>query len=64
VGEAPGRLSQGPDDVQPSHGKRPCDRNHLEGVSREIGLAGVKLAPLAGAYDLDGVDDRGRSVEA
>jgi hypothetical protein len=25
VGEAPGRLSQGPDDVQPPHGEGPCD---------------------------------------
>jgi hypothetical protein len=36
----------------------------LEGVSREIGLAGVKLAPFAGAYNLAGVGNRGRPVEA
>jgi hypothetical protein len=24
VGVAPGRLLQGPDDVQPPHGERPC----------------------------------------
>jgi hypothetical protein len=47
VGVAPGRLSQGPDNVQPPHGKRPCDRDRMEGMSREIGLAGVELAPLA-----------------
>jgi hypothetical protein len=35
----------------------------LEGVSREISLAGVKLAPLAGAYDLVGVGNRGGPVE-
>jgi hypothetical protein len=33
-------------------------------MSWEIGLAGVELAPLAGAYDLVGVSDRGGPVEA
>jgi hypothetical protein len=33
-------------------------------VCREIGLAGVELAPFAGAYDLAGVGDRGGPVEA
>jgi ribonuclease D len=33
-------------------------------VRREIGLAGVKLAPLAGAHDLAGISDRGGPVEA
>jgi hypothetical protein len=36
----------------------------LEGVSWEIGLAGIELAPFAGAHDLDGVSNRGRPVEA
>jgi hypothetical protein len=36
----------------------------LEGVSWEISLAGIELAPLAGAYDLAGVGDRGGPVEA
>jgi hypothetical protein len=30
----------------------------LKGVSREISLAGIELAPLTGAYDLVGVSDR------
>jgi hypothetical protein len=64
VGVAPGRLSQGPDNVQPPHGKRPCHGDRLEGVRWEIGLAGVKLAPLAGAHNLVGVGDRGGPVEA
>jgi hypothetical protein len=51
VGEAPGRLPQGPDDVQPPHSERPCYGDGLQGVSGKVGLAGVKLAPLAGAYD-------------
>jgi hypothetical protein len=64
VSVALGRLSQGPDDVQPPHGERPCDMNRLEGVRREISPVGVELAPLAGAYDLVGVSDRGGPVEA
>jgi hypothetical protein len=30
----------------------------------QVGLAGVELAPFAGAYDLAGIGDRGRSVKA
>jgi hypothetical protein len=30
----------------------------------EVGLAGVELAPFAGAYDFTGVRDRGRPVKA
>jgi hypothetical protein len=33
-------------------------------VSREIGLAGVTLAPLAGAHDLVGISNRGGPIEA
>jgi hypothetical protein len=36
----------------------------LKGASREISLAGVELAPLAGTYDLVGVGDRGGPVKA
>jgi hypothetical protein len=36
----------------------------LEGVSREIGFAGVKLAPFARAHNLTGVSNRSRLVEA
>jgi hypothetical protein len=64
VGEAPGRLSQGSDDVQSPHGERPRDGDGLQDVSREIGLAGVELAPFACAHDLAGVGDRGGPVEA
>jgi hypothetical protein len=32
-------------------------------VRREIGLAGVELAPFAGAHDLAGVGDHGGPVE-
>jgi hypothetical protein len=64
VGVAPGRLSQGSDNVQPPHSERPCDGYGLQGVGQEIGLASIELATLAGPYDLVGVRDRGGPVEA
>jgi hypothetical protein len=64
VGVAPGRLSQGPNDVQPPHGERPDDRNRLQGVSREISLAGIKLAALVGEYNLVGISDRGGTIKS
>jgi hypothetical protein len=64
VGETPGHLSQGPDDVQSPHGESPCDGDGLQDVRREIGLVGVELSPFAGAHDLAGVSDRGGPVEA
>jgi hypothetical protein len=36
----------------------------LQGVDWEIGLAGIKLAPFAGAHDFVGVSDCGGPVEA
>jgi hypothetical protein len=33
-------------------------------MSGKVGLAGIKLAPLTGAYDLTGIRDRGRPVKA
>jgi hypothetical protein len=33
-------------------------------VRREVGFAGVKLAPFAGAHDLAGISDRTGPVEA
>jgi hypothetical protein len=36
----------------------------LEGVCREVGPAGIKLAPFAGAHDLAGISDRSGPVEA
>jgi hypothetical protein len=63
VGVAPGRLPQGPDDIQSPYGERPCDGDGLQDVRREIGLLGVELAPFAGACDLAGVGDRGGPVK-
>jgi hypothetical protein len=64
VGVAPERFSQGPDDVQPPHGERPCDGYGLQGVSWEVGFACIKLAPLAGAHDLIGISNRGGPIES
>jgi hypothetical protein len=64
VGVAVGRFSQGPDDVQPPYGEGPYDGDCLEGVRRKVGLASVKMAPFAGAYDLAGISDRCGPVEA
>jgi hypothetical protein len=36
----------------------------LEDVCREIGLAGIELAPFAGAHDLTVICDRRGPVEA
>jgi hypothetical protein len=33
-------------------------------MCRKVGLAGVKLAPFAGAHDLAGINDRSGPVEA
>jgi hypothetical protein len=33
-------------------------------VRREVGLAGVKLAPFAGAHDLAGISNRSGPIEA
>jgi hypothetical protein len=64
VGVALGRFSQGLDDVEPPHGEWPCDEYGLQGVSWDIGLAGLKLAPLTGAHDLVDTSDRGGPIEA
>jgi hypothetical protein len=46
------------------HDEGPCDGNCLEGVRGEVALAGIKLAPFAGAHDLTGISDRSGPVEA
>jgi hypothetical protein len=54
VGEAPGRLLQGPDDVQSPQSEWPCNGDGPQDMSEKVGPSGVKLAPLTGAYDLAG----------
>jgi hypothetical protein len=59
-----GAFRKGPDDVQPPYGERPRDGYGLQVMSREIGLAGIKLAHFAGAHDLIGVSDRSGPIKA
>ena len=49
MGVAPGGLLQRPNHVKPPYGKRPCDRDGLEGLGREVRLPCVVLASFAGA---------------
>jgi hypothetical protein len=64
VGEAPGCFLQGSDQVEPPDGEWPSDGDGLQGMSREMGLPCVVLAYFAGAYQLNGVKDRGWPIEA
>jgi hypothetical protein len=50
VGETPSCSLQGSNQVEPPNGERPCDRNGLQGVSREMGLPCIVLASFAGVY--------------
>jgi hypothetical protein len=50
VGEATSYPSQGSDKVEPPNGERPCDRDSLQGVGREMGLSRKVLATFVGAY--------------
>ena len=63
VSEAPGRLLQRADEVQPPHGKWPRDGDGLQSVGREVRLSSIELATLAGPHDVGGVGDRGGPVE-
>ena len=47
VGISPRRPMEGTHEVEAPHRKRPSDWDHLQCVSREVGLLGVKLAPMA-----------------
>ena len=55
VGNAPGRLLQGSNQIEPLDREGPCDGDHLECLGREVSLPSVVLAPFAAAYDLLGV---------
>jgi hypothetical protein len=38
VGVAPGRLSQGPDDIKSPHGERPCNGDGLRACAGRLDL--------------------------
>jgi hypothetical protein len=50
VGETASCPFQGSDEVEPPNNERPCDRNGLQGMRREMGLPCIVLAAFAGAY--------------
>ena len=64
MGEAPGRLFEWPNQVEPPDREGPCDGDHLECLGREVSLPSEVLAPIAGAYDLLGVGYYSGPVEA
>ena len=64
VGEAPGRLFERPNQVEPPDHEGPCDGDHLEYLGKEVSLPSVVLTPFVGAYDLLGVGYCSGLVEA
>ena len=64
MGEAPGRLFEWPNQVEPPDREGPRDGDHLECLGREVSLSSVVLAPFAGAYDLLSVGYCSGPVEA
>ena len=64
VGEAPGRLFEWPNQVEPPDRKGPRDGDHLECLGWEVCLPSIVLTPFVGAYDLLGVDYCCEPVEA
>ena len=63
MGEAPGHLLQRPDKVEAPDIEGLGDGDHLQSLSREVGLPCVVLATLTGPNDLRGVYHGGGLVE-
>jgi hypothetical protein len=51
VGQAPGRLLEGSQEVETPHGERPCNGDRLEFVGQGMNLSSEVLASPAGCYD-------------
>jgi hypothetical protein len=64
VCEAPGCLPQRSDHVEPSHSKRPGERDSLERLRWKVSLLRVELATLATSHDVLGISDHCGLVEA
>ena len=64
VGEVPGRLLEGSDEVQSPDREGPCDGDGLECLGRQVSLSREELAPFASAHHTGGIGDRRRPVEA
>ena len=64
MGEAPGRLFEWPNLVEPPDRKGPRDGDRLERLGREVSLPSVVLTSFVGAYNLLGIGYYGGLVEA
>ena len=64
VGVAPGRPFERFDQIEPPDRERPRDGDHLECLSRQVGLPSIVLTPFVGAHNLFDVGYCGRPVEA
>ena len=64
MGEAPRRLFEWSNQVEPPDREGPCDGDLLERLGREVNLPSIVLTPFTGAYNLLGVGYCGGPVEA
>ena len=64
MGEAPGRLFEWPNQIEPPDREGPHDGDHLECLGREVSLPSIVLTPFVGAHDLHGVGYYNGPVEA
>ena len=64
MGEAPGRLFEWPNQVEPPDRKGPRDGDRLECLGQVVSLPSVVLTSFTGAYNLLGIGYCGRPVEA
>ena len=55
MGDAPRRLFEWPNQIEPLDREGPQDGDHLECLGREVSLPRVVLTPFVGAYDLLGI---------
>jgi hypothetical protein len=63
VGKASGCSLQRSDQVEAPNGEWPRDGDGLQGMSQEMVLPCIVLTSFAGAYQLNGVGDRGWPIE-
>jgi hypothetical protein len=60
---APECPFEGLDQIKHPDCKRPCDRDRLERLSRQMGLLGIELTPFTGANNLLSIGYCGGPVE-
>ena len=64
MGEAPERLFEWPNQVEPPDHEGPCDGDLLECLGQEVSLLSIVLTPFVGVHDLLGVGYSSGPVEA